>query len=253
MTRVVLAALLALAMPTAVRAAEVPIPPPPGRWATDTAGFLTPATLQSVDRTLEDFERSTNNQVLVWIGRTTGDATLEDWTVRAFAAWKVGRKGLDNGLILFVFVDDRAVRIEVGYGLEGQVPDAIASRIINETIIPKIRTGDRDGAIVAGVVALIARISGREGVLPESGDAAGGGDAPPGGQPTRPVSKTDIVIGTILAVLFLVLLVTNPQLALYLLFSILTSGGGGSGGGRSGGGFSGGGGSSGGGGASGRW
>jgi uncharacterized protein len=256
MTRVVLAAVLALAMPAAARAAAVPIPPTPSRWATDTAEFLTPATLQSVDRTLEDFERSSSNQVLVWIGRTTGDAPLEDWTVRAFAAWKVGRKGLDNGLILFVFADDRAVRIEVGYGLEGQVPDAIASRIINETIIPKIRAGDRDGAIVAGVVALIARISGREDVLSESRDATGSGEAIPGGSPQRQFSKLEIAIGAIIAVLFLVLLITNPQFALYLLVSFLTSGAGsrgGSGGGGSGGGFSGGGGSSGGGGASGRW
>lgn len=238
--------------PGAAVAAEVPIPPAPGRWATDSAGFLSPGVLQSVDRTLEDFERSTGNQVLVWIGATTGDAPLEDWTVRAFAAWKVGRQGLDNGLILFVFADDRAVRIEVGYGLEGQVPDAIASRIISDVIIPKIRAGDRDGAILAGVDAIVARISGRESAAVESRDATGGGGPPPGGSTGRTLTTSDLVIGGILALAFLVLLVTNPKLALYVLFTILTSGRGGGGGGG-GGGFSGGGGSSGGGGASGRW
>ena len=94
--------------------------------------------------------------MLVYIAPTTGDTPTEDWTVRAFAAWKVGRKGLDDGLVLFIFAQDRKVRIEVGYGLEGVVPDAIASRIINEVIVPRIQAGDLDGAVRAGVQALLA-------------------------------------------------------------------------------------------------
>jgi uncharacterized protein len=106
----------------------------PTRWVTDSAGFLSEGARQELDSRLETYQRQTGHHVLVWIGRTTDGIPLEDFTVRAFAAWQVGRKGLDDGLVLFVFSDDRKVRVEVGYGLEGQVPDAIASRIIRETI-----------------------------------------------------------------------------------------------------------------------
>ena len=254
MRRVLLVCALVCASLVVARAAEVPIPPPPTRWATDTAGFMSPQALQAVDGILENFERATGNQVLVWIGDTTGDAVLEDWTVRAFARWKVGRKGLDNGLILFVFAKDHSARIEVGYGLEGRVPDAIASRILNDVILPRIRTGDRDGAIQAGVDALLAAISGGTG-----GVTAGGAPTERSEDSSRPESRggttsyLQMVLVGLLVLGFLVLLVTNPSLALYILFSILSGGRGGGGGGGGGGGFSGGGGSSGGGGASGSW
>ena len=236
----------------AARAAEVPIPPAPTRWATDTAGFMSPQALQAVDRTLEDFERATGNQVLVWIGDTTGDAPLEDWTVRAFERWKVGRKGLDNGLILFVFANDRSARIEVGYGLEGKVPDAIASRILNEVILPRIRGGGPGwgrpgwGERPAGhhFGGRGRGHGGRDAGREERGFIAGPD------RRGRPMSYPQKVLVGLLVLGFLILLVTNPSLALYLLFSILSGGRGGGGGG--GGGFSGGGGSSGGGGASGR-
>ncbi len=252
MKRAVLACALVCLAVVAARAAEVPIPPAPTRWATDTAGFMSPQALQAVDATLQNFDRTTGNQVLVWIGDTTGDSVLEDWTVRAFAAWKVGRKGLDNGLILFLFAKDRTARIEVGYGLEGKVPDAIASRILDEVILPRIKAGDHDGAVQAGVNALLAAISGGTGGIAADGTQAGRGEnAPPGASRGRPMGYLQMALVGLLVLGFLVLLVTNPSLALYLLFSILSGGRGGGGGG--GGGFSGGGGSSGGGGASGRW
>jgi uncharacterized protein len=252
MKRVLLACALVWVTLVAARAAEVPIPPPPTRWATDTAGFMSPQALQAVDGILENFERATGNQVLVWIGDTTGDAALEDWTVRAFARWKVGRKGLDNGLILFVFAKDRSARFEVGYGLEGRVPDAIASRILDDVILPRIGTGDRDGAVQAGVDALLAAISGGAGGIAGEGTPTGRSeDASPLRSRGRPMSYPEMALVGLLVIGFLILLVTNPSLALYILFSILSGGRGGGGGG--GGGFSGGGGSSGGGGASGRW
>ena len=268
MRRVHLAlACVLLLLPALGRAAEPPIPPPPARWATDAAAFLSPSALEQADRALEAFERETSNQVVVWIGRTTGDTPLEDWTVKAFEQWRVGRKGLDNGIVLFVFADDRRVRIEVGYGLEGRVPDGLASRIINEAILPRLRAGDRDGAVLAGVDALRAAITGDASLAPppfggaaaEPADrGAGALDAPtpgsPGARPeSRQLSCGEMVIGGVLIVGFLILLVTNPQLALYILFSILSSGRGGGGSYGGGGGFSGGGGRSGGGGASGSW
>ena len=100
--------------------------------------------------------------------------SLEDFTVRAFAAWHVGRKSLDDGLVLFVFSEDRKVRIEVGYGLESQVPDAVASRIIRETIVPRIQAGDRE-VVRAGITALLTAV---------------GGEAPPGAAATPRADDT---------------------------------------------------------------
>ena len=238
-----LAGLLLLAASFAAVAAEAPLPAPPARWATDTAGFLSPGAVASLDARLEGFERATGHQVLVWIGDTTGSTPVEDWAVKTFAAWKVGRKGLDDGLVVFVLAKDRKIRIEVGYGLEEKVPDAVASRVIREVIAPRIQAGDPDGALDAGVGALLGTIR---------PDLTGGGLAPSPTGPSpeaRPLTPLQLVFAGLLVGGFLVLLVTNPGLAVYLLVSILSGGRGGGGGG--GGGYSGGGGRSGGGGATG--
>ncbi|MCG6963281.1 MAG: TPM domain-containing protein [Acidobacteria bacterium] len=245
-TLVPLLFLLVSALP--LTAAEVPIPPPPTHWVTDTAGFISPQLRSSLDQRLGNYARANGTQVLVWIGNTTGDTPTEDWTVRAFARWKVGQKGLDNGLVLFIFAQDHKVRIEVGYGLEGRVPDVIASRIIRNIIAPRIQAGDNDGAVSAGVSALLAAIGGANsgGAEQTSPDRRGGH-----GFGNGKVGLGQIVLFVILGIGFLFLLITNPTLALYLLFSILSGGRGG--GGFGGGGFSGGGGRSGGGGATGSW
>jgi uncharacterized protein len=233
--------LLILALGASAPAATgTPIPPAPQRWLTDTAAFLSAGTAAELDARLEANERSSGHQVVVYIGDTTGDIPIEDWAVKAFEAWRVGRKGLDDGLVLFIMASDHRMRIEVGYGLESVVTDALAGRIINEEMVPRLQNGDHDGAVRAAVDRLIGVISGSL-----SGEAQ---------QPEKPPSVPltwfqKILIG--LAILgFLILLITNPSLAIYLLFSILSGGRGGGGGG---GGFSGGGGRSGGGGASGSW
>lgn len=242
-----LACVLPLVATLAAFAAEAPLPPSPVRWATDNAGFLSAEGLARLDARLEAVERTTGAQVLLWIGETTGETPIEDWAVRTFQSWKVGRKGLDDGLVVFILAKDRKVRIEVGYGLEDRVPDAVASRVIREVIAPRIQAGDPDGALEAGVDALLGAI--RPGLV------TGGGPAPATGGPAREARRLtplQLVFGGLLAVGFLVLLATNPGLALYLLFTIL-SGGRGGGVSGSGGGFSGGGGRSGGGGATGGW
>jgi uncharacterized protein len=243
----VLAGLLLLALWAGVQAqagtgAEAPIPAPPQRWLTDAAGFLSPAAAAEFDARLEEYERTSGHQFLVYIDNTTDGIPIEDWAVKAFESWRVGRKGLDDGLVLFVMAADKRVRIEVGYGLEGRVPDAAAGRIINDEMVPLLQNGDNDGAVRAGIERLISIVSGD--------DAAAGGTTEPGSQPSRPLTLFEKVLIGIGVLFFLVLLITNPSLALYLLFTIL-SGGRGGGGGR--GGFSGGGGRSGGGGASGSW
>jgi uncharacterized protein len=228
-----------------VNAAETPIPSPPSRWVTDTAGFMSPAAASALDSRLAAYAQSTGHQLIVYIGQTTGDAPIEDWAVRAFERWKVGRKGIDDGLVLFIMAADRKLRFEVGYGLEPQVPDAIASRVINDVIVPRIQAGDRDAAVTAGMDAIMTVIGG--GGLP----AQRTGRTP---QP-QPLTLGQLIFFGIIGIVILFVLATHPSLAMYLLFSIL-SGGGRRGGGDDwggGGGFSGGGGRSGGGGASGSW
>jgi uncharacterized protein len=231
------------------RAAETPIPPAPTRWVTDTAGFMSAEAVRTLDARLGAYQSTTGHQLLVYIGGTTGGVPIEDWAVHAFEAWKVGRKGIDDGLVLFIMADDRKAHIEVGYGLEPQVTDAIASRVIGDIITPRIQSGDKDGAVTAGMDALVRAISG-QGL---SGQPAA--SPPPPARKTKPMPTWELIFFGIIGVFLLILAVTHPSLALYLLINILSEGwGGGSGGGGSGGGgFSGGGGRSGGGGASGSW
>jgi uncharacterized protein len=158
--RAVVPLLVLLGFALAADAAEVAIPPAPSAWVTDTAGFLTPQTVDALDARLSAYQGTTGHQILVYVAPTTGDTPTEQWTERAFALWKVGRKGIDDGLVMFVFPADRKVRIEVGYGLEQTVPDAIASRIIRNTIAPKIRAGQPDQAVTSGVDELLATIGG---------------------------------------------------------------------------------------------
>lgn len=252
MRRILPALAFLLVLAPLTRAAEVPIPPAPTRWVTDTAGFLSPGTVGQLDRSLEDYERATGHQLIVWIGPTTGDTPTEEWTIKAFEKWKVGRKGLDDGLALFVFPQNRKVRIEVGYGLEDVVPDAIASRIIYDDVVPLIQKGENDAAVEAGVKALMAATGGqaKAGPVAVQDDAARLRQA---AEPLRHLSVGQMIFLGILAVAFLILLITNPGMALWLLFSILSGGRGGGGSWGGGGGFSGGGGRGGGGGATGSW
>lgn len=225
-------------------AAETPIPPAPTRWVTDSANFMSQSAASSLDSQLQAYEQSTGHQLIVYIGQTTGDAPIDDWAVRAFEKWKVGRKGIDDGLVLFIMAADRKLRFEVGYGLEGQVPDAIASRVINDVIVPRVQAGNRDAAVIDGMGAIMTVIGG--GGLPAAQNQRRG---------QQPVSLLQLIFYGIIGLVILFVLVTNPSLAMYLLFSILGGGGGrrdGDGWGG-GGGFGGGGGRSGGGGASGSW
>ncbi|MBC5824716.1 MAG: TPM domain-containing protein [Candidatus Eremiobacteraeota bacterium] len=233
-------------------AAETPIPPAPTAWVTDDAGLLSASTRESLNQRLASYERSSGHQVIVWIGRTTGDAPLEDWTIRSFSAWKVGRKKLDDGLALFIFNQDRKVRVEVGYGLEGQVTDAISSRIIRNDIVPRLKAGDGDAAVTAGVGALLATIGAGAGTAqPDAGQSGAGNGSP-----------IDWVLPAVMLLFFLIFFMTSSRSALgnMLIIGSSLSGGFGGRGGFSGGGFgggfggfSGGGGMGGGGGASGSW
>jgi len=222
-------------------AADIQIPPAPSQWVTDTAGFLTPQAVESLNAELRALEATSGHQVLVYIGKTTAGVPVEDYATKAFEAWKPGRKGLDDGLILFIFAEDRKIKIEVGYGLEERVTDSISGRIINDVLAPRIRAGDRDGAVRAAV-ALIKQALGAEETGGERDNTLRARHSP-----------LESILAVIGIIVFLIILITHPSFALWLLFNILGGGGRGGGGGFGGGGFSGGGGRSGGGGASGGW
>lgn len=236
-----LVALVALLL--SATAAAVETPPAPTSWVTDEVGVMSEAARADLAARLRAYEQQSGHQVVVWIGRTSGDLGVEEFAVRAFEAWKLGREGLDDGVALFVFVDDRKVRIEVGYGLEDRLTDLRASRIIRETIVPGIVAGDFDLAIRSGVEAIVDTIEGQAGALPAGSQTIRG----PPEAPERGISTFWLVV---VGLGFLVLLVTNPRLALFFLWSMAGRHGGG---GMGGGGFGGGGGRSGGGGATGGW
>jgi uncharacterized protein len=225
------------------------LPPAPERWVTDQAGFLSEGARATLDQRLESYEKVSGHQLLVWIGKTLGGESLEEWAARTFAAWGVGRKGLDDGVVIFLLADDRRIRIEVGYGLEDRLTDLAASRIIRERMVPRLQAGDQEGAVLAAVDGVLAAIGGEgpAGSDPEKQPAVG----------DRRAGKGSFILFGILAAVFLFILITNPSLAVFLLMNMGSGGRGGWGGGGGwsggGGGFSGGGGRSGGGGASGSW
>jgi uncharacterized protein len=236
--------LIVLASAALLYAAETPIPASPTEWVTDTANFLSPEAVRSLNARLAAYQQSTGHQLIVYIAPTTGDAPIEDWAVRAFAKWKVGRKGLDDGLALFIMPQDHKMRIEVGYGLEAVVPDVIASRVINDVMAPRIQAGHPDDAVTAAIDSLTGVIGGQADALPPK--------PAPAPEKSRPLTVFQWIFYGIAGILILVLVITHPGIAFYLLANIM-SGGGGGGSGGGGGGFSGGGGRSGGGGASGSW
>ena len=153
------AALLQLAVASASGAS--PFPPPPQDYILDTAGVLSGSQKADLARDLEQFERETSNQLWVCImPRVPDDYVMEDYTQRVAEAWGVGRAGRDNGAVLFVFPESREMRIEVGYGLEGAIPDALANGIINADIVPYFRAGDLGGGIANGAAAIMAAARG---------------------------------------------------------------------------------------------
>src|SRR5262252_7939215 len=140
------------------------VPPLRGR-VNDLAGLMPPDRAQALEERLASFERDTGHQIAVLtIPSLQGDA-LENFSIRVAEAWKIGKKGFDNGAILLIVRDDRKLRIEVGYGLEGVLPDAIASRIIREIIVPRFRENDYPGGIEAGISAMMQVTRGES--LPE--------------------------------------------------------------------------------------
>jgi uncharacterized protein len=262
----------------AVADAQIPVPPLTGR-VVDQTGTLSPAQQATLEQTLATFEARKGAQVAVLIVPTTAPEAIEQFSIRVADKWKLGRKKVDDGAILIVAKEDRATRIEVGYGLEGVLTDLTSRRIIDETVLPRFRNQDFYGGITAGVDQIIHVVDGEPLPEPRRNAAAGPGDI---GRFIPIVFIVAIALGGVLrstlgrlpgalltggAVAVIAWFVAGAlSLALIAgviaLFVTLLGGGmgrglggyyGGMGGGRGGGGFGGGGGGFGGGGASGRW
>ena len=267
----------------AVAGAQIPVPALTGR-VVDQTGTLSPAQQASLEQTLATFEARKGTQIAVLIIPTTAPEAIEQFSIRAAEKWKVGRRKVDDGAILVVAKDDRATRIEVGYGLEGVLTDLASHRIIDEVILPRFKNQDFYGGIAAGVDQIIRVVDGEPLPAPSRNPATGAGDF---GRFIPIIFILAIAVGGVLRSAlgrFPGALVTGGAVAaiawfvagalsmaliagVIALFITLLGGGmgrglggyyGGMGGGRGGGGgggggFSGGGGGFGGGGASGRW
>lgn len=269
-----LGALLLALLLAGIANAEVAVPQLSGR-ITDLAATLDAQQTQALDARLAAFEAQKGTQIAVLIVPTTQPETIEQFGIRVVDAWKLGRKGADDGALLLVAKDDHTLRIEVGYGLEGVLNDATAHRIVDEIIAPHFKTGDFFQGIDAGVTAIIKVVSG-ESLPPPPRRAAGKQDFESlmfigfviavalGGMLRALIGRLPaaMLVGGVLGVLAW-LVVASGVIALLAGIAafvfVLLGGGrgfggyGGMGGGGFGGGFGGGGGGFGGGGASGRW
>jgi uncharacterized protein len=231
------------------------IPPKPEGYFTDYAGVVSRGVAQRFNEQLAQFERETSNQIVVAIWRTMpSQSSIEDFTQRTFQAWQVGQKGRNNGVVFFVFVDDRRMRIQPGYGLEGALPDITCNEIIRDAVAPRFRAKDFEGGLASGIDLIFKAIR---------GEYTGSGKTVRETGSTQNSNTAGLLVFFLVLVIFLLAMRASRRFGGYRY----TGGGGpfisgnwGSGGGwsssSSGGGFSGfsgGGGSSGGGGASGSW
>lgn len=139
--------------------AQAPLPVPALEAPVmDLTGTLSSMQQAALISRLHDFEASTGAQIAVLMVYSTQPETIESYTIRVAEAWKLGHKGKDDGLLLLIAKNDRRVRIEVGYGLEGVIPDAIAKRIVSEIITPHFRRGEYYAGVKAGLDAIMAQI-----------------------------------------------------------------------------------------------
>ncbi len=248
----------------------------------DTTGTLNPQQQAALIQKLQAFEAAKGSQIAVLLVQTTQAETIEQYALRVAESWKIGRKNVDDGAILVVALQDRALRIEVGYGLEGALTDITSKRIIEEIIVPRFRVGDFAGGVAAGVDQMIRVIEGEP--LPEptvkrlSNSQSTIEDIAPllfmgtlfiGGFLRKTIGKLPAALATgglvfVVAWLFAGAIIFAVLAAIVaMLITLFGSAAGGIGGGRGGfgrgsggfggGGFGGGGGGFGGGGASGRW
>jgi uncharacterized protein len=153
--------------------AQVAVPPLKAP-VTDLTATLSAQQSADLDARLRTWSQNKGSQIAVLLVPTTQPEAIEQYSIRVAEAWKIGRKGTDDGVILLVAKNDRTVRIEVGYGLEGAIPDAIARRVVEEIIVPRFRGGDFYGGISEGVTSLMKLVEGEKLPPPPSGPGPSG-------------------------------------------------------------------------------
>lgn len=163
-----LAALFFIGVPSTTGAAV----PQPAGYVTDLAEILSSQQAASLDRALSDYEQRTSNQIVVLTVKSLEGQDIESYSIAVAEAWKAGQKHKDNGAILLIAPNERKVRIEVGYGLEGVLTDAKSSQIIRNILAPHFRSGDYYGGITAAVSAMEAVIGGEFTAEPDTGQPA---------------------------------------------------------------------------------
>ena len=136
------------------------VPEQPGGRVTDRTGTLTRDQMATLDGKLAAFERETTNQIAILLIPSLEGDSLEDYSIRLAEKWRIGQKGRSNGVILLIVKNDRKLRIEVGYGLEGALPDALAGTIIRNEIAPRFKAGQFFQGIEAGINSIIAATKG---------------------------------------------------------------------------------------------
>ena len=151
----------------------MPVPPLHARL-TDLTGTLTAAQQTGLEQSLRAFETRKGTQIAVLIVPTTKPEEVEQYALRVVEQWKLGRKKVDDGALLLIAKDDRTLRIEVGYGIEGALNDATAKRIVNEVIAPRLKEGDYFGGVGAGVDQMIRVVDGEPLPTPKPGAAGPG-------------------------------------------------------------------------------
>ncbi|MCX6779442.1 MAG: TPM domain-containing protein [Candidatus Magasanikbacteria bacterium] len=137
-------------------------PGQPTGFVNDFAGVIDSGAKTKLESDLQKFEIDTKHEIAVVTIKSLQDDTIENFAVKLFEDWKIGKKGADNGVLLLVALDDRKMRIEVGYGLEGALPDATAYQIINQIIKPEFQAGDYTKGIVDGTSAIMAAVKGED-------------------------------------------------------------------------------------------
>lgn len=243
---------LLLAIGFVALAAEV-MPPAPAQYFNDYAKVVSPNIAQQLNQSLENFERETSSQILVAVyPKMQSDSSIEDYTVRVAQSWRVGQKAKDNGAVLFVFIGDRKMFLQVGYGLEGVLPDALCKRIIEDEIKPGFKAGDYDSGLAAGVSAIL---SAAKGEYKGTGRTVADGNYSPGAAGNAGHRSSPAIVFIFVVIFILLAFASRGRRGGGFFYTGGGWGGGGGGwsGGGGGGGFSGGGGSFGGGGAGGSW
>ena len=164
-----IALFLALLLPLLAWTADIP---PLKARVTDLTGTLNAQQKSALEQSLAEFETRKGAQIAVLMVPTTQPEAIEQYAVRVQESWKLGRKGVDDGVLLVVAKDDRKLKIETGYGLEGILPDAVAKRIIEDDIVPRFKQGDFYGGIRAGIDRIMRVVEGEKLPPPASGQSA---------------------------------------------------------------------------------